>query len=65
MAIAGIQFVSTPTGIKTGVLIDLKRYRQIWEDVYDQIVAESRKDEPRVPWEGVKKRLKARRVRGG
>ena len=58
MEIKGVQFLSDQKGQKTGVLIDLKRHRRIWEDLYDAMMAESRKGEPRVAWEAVKKRLK-------
>jgi hypothetical protein len=47
MTIPGVQFLVDHAGDKTSVLLDLKRHRRIWEDVYDQLLAESRKDEPR------------------
>lgn len=61
----GVQFLSDEGGKKTAVLIDLRRHRQIWEDIYDAMVAESRKHEPRVPWEDVKRRLRVKRKRRG
>ena len=57
----GVQFLSDSEGKRTAVLIDLKRHRRIWEDIYDAMVAASRRDEPRVAWEDVKRRLRARR----
>lgn len=63
MTLKGVQFVSDMEGKKTEVLIDLRRCGPIWEDFYDVLRAEARKDEPRVPWEDVKKRLRARRAR--
>jgi hypothetical protein len=65
MAIKGVQFFSDSEGKKTGVLIDLRRHRRIWEDLYDTIIAESRKSEPRVPWKEVKGRLVAKQRRRG
>ena len=65
MAIRGVQFVSDSDGKKTAVLIDLRRYRRIWEDIHDAIVVESRKNEPRIPLEKVMRRLAARRKRRG
>lgn len=65
MGIRGVQFLSDAAGKKTAVLIDLRRHRRIWEDIYDAMVAESRKDEPRVAWKDVKGRLKAKRTRRG
>ena len=65
MSVKGVQFVTDVQGKKTGVLIDLSRHRHLWEDIYDIIVAETRKDEPRISWEEVKGRLKERRSRHG
>jgi hypothetical protein len=65
MTLKGVQFVSDMEGKRTAVLIDLKRCGPIWEDFYDVLIAEERKDELRVPWEDVKKRLRARRARRG
>ena len=65
MAIRGVQFLSDTDGKKTAVVIDLRRHREAWEDLYDAMVAESRKDEPRVAWEDVKRRLQTRRPRRG
>jgi len=63
MPVKGVQFVSDEEGRKTGVLINLKIHQQIWEDLYDTLVAESRKDEPRITLEELKKRLRPRRSR--
>ena len=63
MTLKGVQFVSDIDGKRTAVLIDLKRCGPIWEDFYDVLIAEVRKDELRVPWEDVKKRLRTRRTR--
>jgi hypothetical protein len=65
MAIKGVQFLSNTDGKKTAVVIDLRRHRQAWEDLYDAMVAESRNDEPRVAWKDVKRRLRVRRTRRG
>jgi hypothetical protein len=54
----GIQFVSDDKGEKTAVLVDLKKYRELWEDIFDSIIAEKRKNEPRESIASVKKRLK-------
>jgi len=56
--LAGIQFVTDGKGKRVAVMIDLKKYGNVWEDIYDNLVAESRAKEPRVSWESVKKRLK-------
>ncbi len=53
----GFQFLVDDNGDKTAVLIDLKKHRQLWEDFYDLMIIEARRDEPRVDWLTVKQRL--------
>jgi hypothetical protein len=53
----GIQFVTDETGRKTAVLIDLKKYGELWEDIYDSLLARQRANEPRESLEAVKRRL--------
>ena len=53
----GIQFVMDDEGKKTGVLIDLKEYGELWEDFYDSLLARVLAQEPRESLESVKKRL--------
>jgi len=65
MGIRGIRFLSDDAGTRTAVVIDLRQHRRVWEDMYDVIVAESRKHEPRIPWEAVKRRLRSGRKRRG
>jgi len=47
----GIQFVTNERGIKTGMLIDLKKHRRVWEDFYDGLIAEQRRAEPDLPYD--------------
>ena len=47
----GIQFVVDDSGKKRAVLIDLMELGELWEDIYDVLVSESRKHEPTVEWE--------------
>jgi hypothetical protein len=54
----GIDFVTNKSGKKTGVLIDLKRHGQLWEDFYDSVVARNRTREPRESLDAVKDRLR-------
>ena len=54
----GIQFLTNERGKKTAVLIDLKKYGELWEDFYDSVVARSRASEPRESLESVKERLR-------
>jgi hypothetical protein len=61
----GIHFVTNEKGKKIAVQIDLERYGDAWEDLYDQLVAEQRSDDKREPYEAVRKRLiKAGKLRG-
>jgi len=47
----GIQFVTDEKGRKTAVLIDLKKHGQVWEDFYDGLIAEARRNEKDVSYE--------------
>jgi len=51
----GIQFITDDQGRKTAVLIDLKKYGELWEDIYDSLLAQKRAGEPRETLETVKK----------
>ena len=53
----GIQYIVSDTGDRTGVLIDLKMYKSIWEDFYDILIAKSRENEPRVSMQTVRENL--------
>lgn len=54
----GIQFLVDDTGEKKAVLIDLKKYGDLWEDLYDSILARKRQDEPRESLDVVRQRLR-------
>lgn len=53
----GVQYVVDEQGKRTAVVIDLRRYAELWEDFCDLIVAKSRRREPRESLASVKKRL--------
>jgi len=53
----GIQFVTDEKGQKTAVLIDLKKFGELWEDFYDSLIAAQRAAEPRESLESVRRRL--------
>ena len=61
----GVQFLVDDQGEKTGVLIDLKKNAELWEDFYDRALAEARADEPRESLASVKKRIRRRRRSNG
>lgn len=52
----GIQFVIDDTGKKTAVILDLEEWGELWEDIYDILVSESRRGEPTVLWEELRLR---------
>jgi PHD/YefM family antitoxin component YafN of YafNO toxin-antitoxin module len=66
MKVEGIQFLTNDKGRKVAVLIDLRKYGELWEDLYDSLTARRRAREPRESLESVKKRLRKRAPsRGG
>lgn len=54
----GIQFVVDEKGKKKAVLIDLAVCGEVWEDFYDALVSQMRKEEPTVPWAELKAEMK-------
>lgn len=54
----GISYITNERGEKSAVVIDLKKYGQLWEDFYDRWLVESRKDEPKFSLEETKRLLK-------
>lgn len=59
MALAGIQFVTDAAGRRVAVQLDLKEWGELWEDIYDNIVADSRKGEPTIPLNEFEAELKS------
>ena len=53
----GVQFVVDEKGRKTGVVIDLRKNPELWEDLFDRALARKRRREPRETFESVKRRL--------
>jgi hypothetical protein len=61
----GIQYVTDTRGRPVAVQIDLRKHKQLWEDLQDILVANARRKERSVPLEAVKASLKKRgRLRG-
>lgn len=54
----GVQYVVNEKGTRTAVLIDLKEHGELWEDFFDALISESRRDEPELSLEEVKRRLR-------
>ena len=59
MAISGTQFVTDDQGKRVAVQLDLKEWGELWEDIYDNIVADARKDEPTILLEEFEAELRA------
>lgn len=53
----GVQYVTDEKGRKIAVQLDLKKHRELWEDIEDVLVSRSRKREKRIPLERVKASL--------
>ena len=58
MTVKGVQFVTDTEGRKVAALLDLEEWGELWEDIYDGMLAQERADEPSEPWESVKERLR-------
>lgn len=57
----GVSYITDEKSRRKAVVIDLKtlqKYDEQIEDLFDAIIAESRRDEPSVSWDDLKKRLK-------
>ena len=57
MNMPGIEFLIDRLGRKKAVLIDLKKHKALWEDLYDAYLADKRRGEPRETLESVKRQL--------
>ncbi len=53
------QFLVDEEGRKTAVLLPLEEYEEMLEDIEDLAVIAERRDEPTIPFEELKKRLRA------
>jgi hypothetical protein len=56
-AMTGVQFVTDENGRKVAVQLDLKKHRDLWEDIEDVLVSRSRRHEKRIPLAQVKTNL--------
>jgi PHD/YefM family antitoxin component YafN of YafNO toxin-antitoxin module len=51
------QYVVDPNGKKTAVILSLKRYRELMEDLHDLAVVAERRDEQPIGFDEMKRRL--------
>ena len=59
MAVRGVQFVTDTEGHRTAVLLDLREWGELWEDIYDNIIADERASEPSRSLEDFEAELRA------
>lgn len=55
----GITYTTDRENNRIVVVMDMERYGELWQDIYDGVIAEMRKDEPVLTLEQLKKQLKA------
>ncbi len=55
----GIMYLTNEQNEKKFVQIDLEKYGEMWSEFYDILIAESRKDDEKIPLEEVKRMLKS------
>ena len=55
----GVHFVTDSDGKAVAVQIDIEQWGELWEDMYDRMLIEQRKDEDSVAWADVKRELHA------
>ncbi len=58
MAVSQTQYVVNAKGKKTGVIISLKQYQKLLEDLHDLTVVARRRDERPIALDELKRRLK-------
>jgi len=49
--IKGVQFVTDSAGHRVAVLLDLQEWGELWEDIYDNMIAKERANEPSIKLE--------------
>ncbi|GEM_PF-1097248 len=58
ISMTGLNYIINDKGERIAVLIDLKKNGRLREDFYDAMIADGKRDEPRIPWNDAKKLLK-------
>jgi PHD/YefM family antitoxin component YafN of YafNO toxin-antitoxin module len=59
VTVKGVRFVTDTDGRKVAVLLDLEEWGELWEDIYDNMLADARSDEPSAPLEEFEAELRA------
>jgi len=52
------QYIVNQKGQKTGVVLPLQEYEELLEDLHDLAIIAERRDEPTIPFEELKRRLR-------
>jgi hypothetical protein len=63
MNMPGIEFLRDRKGRQKAVLIDLKKHKRLWEDLYDAYLAHTRRGERRESLAAVKRLIEVRAKR--
>ena len=53
----GIQYVTDEKGERVAVQLDLRLHADLWEEIEDVLVSESRRDEESIPLEQIEAKL--------
>jgi hypothetical protein len=53
----GIQYVTDQNGERVAVQLDLRLHADLWEEIEDVLVSESRRDEESIPLELIEAKL--------
>ena len=59
VTVKGVRFVTDTEGRKVAVLLDLEEWGELWEDIYDNILADERAGEPSRSLEEFESELRA------
>jgi hypothetical protein len=59
VTIKGVRFVTDTKGHKVAVMLDLAEWGELWEDIYDNMIAEQRAGEPGMTLENFENELRA------
>lgn len=54
----GINYITDAKGNHKAVVIDLETHAELWEDIYDALLMDQRKEDEEIPYEVVKENLK-------
>ncbi|MSQ20808.1 MAG: hypothetical protein EXR39_14945 [Betaproteobacteria bacterium] len=63
MNMPGIEFLIDRKGNKKAVLINLKKHKNLWEDLYDAYIAHRRRNEPRESLAKVRRMIESKAKR--